>query len=91
MTAEVTQVLDMLAGPQAVPRVLAGVAIDTFAPSLVGVGRDGGPRTPCYTYADSRCAAQVGVLRGELAEGAVQQRTGRRLHSSYLAPAAVGA
>src|SRR4051794_26530526 len=63
---------------------IAGVALDTFASSLVGVGSDGRAVTPCYTYADSRCAPQVTALRGELDEAQVQQRTGCRLHSSYL-------
>jgi gluconokinase len=63
---------------------IAGVALDTFASSLVGVDADGRPVTPCYTYADSRCASQVTALRRELDEGEVQQRTGCRLHSSYL-------
>jgi len=63
---------------------IAGVALDTFASSLVGVGADGRAVTPCYTYADSRCAAQVTALRAELDEADVQQRTGCRLHGSYL-------
>ncbi len=67
---------------------IAGVALDTFASSLVGVddSADGGARalTPCYTYADSRCGPQVLALRRELDEEQVQQRTGCRLHSSYL-------
>src|SRR4051812_39161180 len=63
---------------------IAGVALDTFASSLVGVGTDGRAVTPCYTYADSRCAPQVAALRTEFDEAQVQQRTGCRLHSSYL-------
>ena len=66
------------------PGAIAGVALDTFASSLVGVGADGQPVTPCFTYADARCAAQVTALRAELDEREVQQRTGARLHSSYL-------
>jgi gluconokinase len=63
---------------------IAGVALDTLASSLIGVGADGRAVTPCYTYADSRCGRQVAALRRELDEGDVQQRTGCRLHSSYL-------
>ena len=48
---------------------IAGVALDTFASSLVGVGADGRAVTPCYTYADSRCGQQVAALRRELDEG----------------------
>lgn len=82
---EIEQVLDQLADAHARSRV-GGVAFDTFASSLVGVDADGGALTPCYTYADGRCAAYVGPLRERLDEAAVQQRTGTRLHTSYLAP-----
>ena len=63
---------------------IAGVAMDTFASSLVGVDGEGRALTPCFTYADSRCAPQVVALRQEMDERAVQQRTGTRLHTSYL-------
>src|SRR5690606_16099393 len=36
------------------------------------------------TYADSRCAHQVSELRGEVDEAVIQQRTGTRIHTSYL-------
>ncbi|MPV35902.1 gluconokinase [Georgenia subflava] len=81
--AEVEEILTILARRDLAGRI-AGVALDTFASSLVGVDRDGRPLTPCYTYADSRCADQVTALRAELDESDVQQRTGTRLHSSYL-------
>lgn len=67
-------------------RRIAGVALDTFASSLVGVAADGRAVTPCYTYADSRCHREVTELRRELDEPEVLQRTGCRIHSSYLAP-----
>ena len=82
---EVAQVIGQLAGRWRAGRI-AAVALDTFASSLVGVRPDGSAATPCYTYADSRCAEQVVMLRGELDEPAIQQRTGCRLHTSYLAP-----
>ena len=63
---------------------VGGVAMDTFASSLVGVGADGRAVTPCYSYADSRCGAQAAALRDEVDEAEVLQRTGCRLHSSYL-------
>ena len=82
---EVGEVLTRLAErDHGVP--VSGVAMDTFAASLVGVGADGRALTPCFTYADSRSAAQVGELRDRLDETVVQQRTGTRLHTSYLAP-----
>ena len=83
---EVGEVLDSLTGGAGSPRRIAGVAVDTFASSLVGIDAHGGALTPCYTYADSRCAAYVSQLREQLDETAVQERTGTRLHTSYLAP-----
>ncbi len=82
---EVEEILDALARPELQGRI-GGVALDTFASSLVGVAGDGQACTPCFTYADSRCGAQVVALRDELDEAALHQRTGTRLHSSYLAP-----
>ena len=82
---EVAHVIGQLAGRWRAGRI-AGVGLDTFASSLVGVSADGSALTPCYTYADSRCAEQVVALRKELDERAIQQRTGCRLHTSYLAP-----
>ncbi|MEJ5868168.1 gluconokinase [Pseudokineococcus sp. 5B2Z-1] len=76
-----TRLLDHHEGPP-----VAGVALDTFATSLVGVDASGRALGPCSTYADSRAAAHVAPLRTELDEAAVQQRTGTRLHTSYLAP-----
>lgn len=64
-----------------------GVALDTFASSLVLVGEKAGRQralTPCYTYADSRSRAQVTRLREELDEEDYHARTGVRLHTSYL-------
>lgn len=82
---ELRDVITGLATPELRGRI-GGVALDTFASSLVGVGGDGRAVTPCYTYADSRCYKQAAELRRELDEAEVQQRTGCRIHSSYLAP-----
>ncbi|HHW83240.1 MAG TPA: gluconokinase [Actinomycetales bacterium] len=65
------------------PNSIAGVCVDTFASSLVGVD-EGAAVTPCYTYADARSASEIPALRGYIAEGRLQQRTGTRLHTSYL-------
>lgn len=65
---------------------IAGVAIDTFASSMVVIDADGAPLTPCYTYADRRCGTQVVALREELDDEALQQRTGTRVHASYWPP-----
>lgn len=65
-------------------RPVAGVALDTFAASLVGVDADDEALTPLFTYADSRCAPQVNYVRAVLDEDETQQRTGTRQHTSYL-------
>jgi len=85
VVGEIEQILTEFANRPVAGRI-RGVALDTFASSLVGVDQDQHARTPCFTYADSRCAHQVNQLRGELDELEVQQRTGCRLHSSYLTP-----
>jgi gluconokinase len=86
VTAEVGQVLDAVTGDPRLATRIAGVAMDTFAASLIAVDRAGRALTPCLTYADSRSADAVTALRQELDEHAVQQRTGTRLHTSYHAP-----
>jgi gluconokinase len=86
VTAEVQQVLDAVTGDPRLGTRIAGVAMDTFAASLIAVGRAGRALTPCLTYADARSADAVTGLRDELDERAVQQRTGTRLHTSYHAP-----
>jgi gluconokinase len=86
VTAEVEQVLDAVAGDRRLGTRIAGVAMDTFAASLIAVDAAGRALTPCLTYADSRSAGAVTALRQELDEHAVQQRTGTRLHTSYHAP-----
>jgi gluconokinase len=85
VVAEVAQIITTFANRPVAERIGA-VALDTFASSLVGVTADGKAKTPCFTYADSRCAQQVLQLRRQLDELKVQQRTGCRLHTSYLAP-----
>jgi len=85
VVAEVEEVVTALARDRLTGRI-GGVALDTFASSLVGVDAEGQACTPCFTYADSRCAEQVVALRQVLDESTVHQRTGTRLHNSYLAP-----
>ena len=82
---ELSQIIGGLATEQLQGRI-GGVALDTFASSLIGVSANGSAVTPCYTYADTRCAPQATALRRELNEAEVHQRTGCRLHTSYLAP-----
>ena len=86
VTAEVEQVLDAVTGDPRLGTRITGVAMDTFAASLIAVDAAGRALTPCLTYADARSAGAVTTLREELDEHAVQQRTGTRLHTSYHAP-----
>lgn len=84
LLGEVVEVLDTITAALPDGATVAGVALDTFASSLVGVDGDGRATTPCFTYADTRCAPQVRVLRAEVDELGLQQRTGTRVHTSYL-------
>ncbi|MDG4800142.1 gluconokinase [Micromonospora sp. WMMD980] len=86
VTAEVEEVLDAATNNPRLGTRIAGVAMDTFAASLIAVDKAGRALTPCLTYADSRSAHAVVALREELDERAVHQRTGTRLHTSYHAP-----
>lgn len=84
---ELGRIIDVVVGArkELVGR-LHGVAIDTFAASLVGVDAHRRATSPCYTYADSRSAPYVAQLRSEVDEHELQQLTGARLHTSYIAP-----
>jgi gluconokinase len=64
-------------------RTIEAVATSTFWHALLGLGEDGRPVTPVYSWADRRATAAAARLRGELDEDAVHERTGCRLHSSY--------
>jgi sugar (pentulose or hexulose) kinase len=54
-----------------------GVAMDTFAYSLLGVNADQRAPTPCFTYADSGCTARVAELRRQL--GRADDATAHRM------------
>lgn len=69
-------------GPRA--GAIAGVAVSTFWHTVLGVGADGLARTPVYSWADTRGAAQVELLRLRLDEKAYHARTGCVFHTSYL-------
>lgn len=70
------------AGPDA--GRIAGVASCTFAITLIGLAPYGRPLTPLTTYADTRAADAVPILRARFDEQAVHQRTGCTFHPSYL-------
>jgi gluconokinase len=66
------------------PRI-AAVGVSTFWHNIMGVGADGRPTTPLYSWADERSAAAAQRLRDRLDERAVRRRTGCVFHPSYPA------
>lgn len=61
------------------------VAMASFAGNVLGVAAtDNKPLTPVFTYADTRCSAEVDYLASKLDKSAIHQRTGCLLHTSYL-------
>lgn len=86
VASEIEEITDQIVGRLPDGVQIAGVGLDTFASSLVGVDADGAATTPCYTYADTRCEPQVAQLREQVDEDEVHQRTGARQHSSYTPP-----
>lgn len=73
---------DILSHPAA--RSITLVAMDTFVGNVVGLGADGRPLTPLYTYADTRSAQDVAALLNEVDPVLAHQRTGCRVHTAYL-------
>lgn len=65
---------------------IGGVAVDTFVTNILGVNETGQPITPLYTYAGTRSAADAEALRHKLDLAAVHNRTGCRIHSTYVPP-----
>ncbi len=63
---------------------IAAVAMDSMASTILAVDIEGGPLTPVFTYADTRSAEDVELLRIELDESAVHRRTGAMQHTSYV-------
>lgn len=62
---------------------IGGVAVDTLVSNLLAVDAQGRPLTPIITYADTRNAPDANALRTDLDEGAVHERTGCLLRTSY--------
>jgi gluconokinase len=73
-------ILDQASG---VAGEIARIASCSFWHSLVGVDKRGKPTTPLYGWADNRSREYVNVLREDLDEAHVYQRTGARFHSSF--------
>jgi gluconokinase len=63
---------------------IGGVAMDTLVTNIIGLDRNGTPVTPIFTYADTRSTPDANTLRQAFDLAAVHDRTGCRLHSSYL-------
>jgi gluconokinase len=63
---------------------VAAVATCTFWHTLLGLDAGDRPRTPVYSWADTRSAAAVEALRARVDEKAYHARVGCRLHTSYL-------
>jgi gluconokinase len=61
-----------------------GVGFCSLVSNVLGVDKSGRPTTPIYTWADTRCAPQAEALRSKLDEAEVHDRTGCRIHTSYL-------
>ncbi|MFL5734437.1 MAG: gluconokinase [Chloroflexia bacterium] len=65
-------------------RRIEGVGMCSLVSNVMGVDAEGRPTTPIYTWADTRCAREAAELRAEMDEGAVRERTGCPIHTSYL-------
>jgi gluconokinase len=63
---------------------VVAVATSTFWHTLLGLDQAGCPRTPVYSWADTRSADAVEALRARVDEKAYHARVGCRLHTSYL-------
>ena len=59
------------------------VAASSFWHSLVGIDERGKPTTKVFGWADTRSRQSVSVLRENLSETAIHNRTGARFHSSF--------
>lgn len=83
--SEITEIIDRLvqAHGEGGGPAIGGVALDSFASSMVLVDAERAALAPAATYADSRPHEYVDVLRSEIAEAELHQRVGTRIHTSY--------
>lgn len=80
--AQVEACLDtLLQHPAATDIRVVGMA--TLAGNVMGIDAAGNSLTPIYTYADTRSAEDVEILREMLDEESIHQRTGCLLHTAY--------
>jgi gluconokinase len=62
---------------------ISAVAVSSFWHSLVGIDARGNPTTKVFGWADTRSRDYVSVLRENLNETEIHNRTGARFHSSF--------
>jgi gluconokinase len=72
---------EILAHPAATNVVAVG--LDSLVGNMLGVNDRGEPLTPIFTYADTRSAEDVAVLRDQVDVEAAHQRTGCIHHTAY--------
>jgi len=83
---QVTEAIDdVLEKNEALIEKIAHVAMSCFWHSLVGIDENENrkPTTPVFTWAETRPAKYVQVLREQLNETEIHNRTGARFHSSF--------
>ncbi len=71
-----------LAGTRA--EKIGGVGMSTLVSNILGIDDRGRAITTMYTYADTRAHEDTVALRNEFDERKIHDRTGCRLHTSYL-------
>ncbi|MDX2160827.1 MAG: gluconokinase [bacterium] len=76
-----TCVSSLLAHPQA--GQVRAVAVASFVGNLMGLDAAGVPRTPIYTYADTRGGDEADFLKQQIDPAHIHQRTGCRIHTAY--------
>ncbi len=74
---------DVLEKSESLEGEICTVATSSFWHSLVGVDKTGKPTTKVFGWADTRSQKFVSVLRENLNETEVHNRTGARFHSSF--------
>lgn len=65
-------------------RAIRAVSVDTLVGNVLGISEESAPRTPVYTYADTRSAPDVEQLRARVDAEKKHQDTGCLLHTAYL-------
>lgn len=63
---------------------IQAVGIATFVGNVLGINANSQPITPIYSYADTRSAEDVAILREKIDTQVAHQRTGTIHHTAYL-------